>query len=58
MTKLTNVGGGTGWTGATTCVSGYTCTYSNPYYSQCLPGSNAGEFLKRLYKSRVGDEMN
>ena len=32
-------GGGTGWTGATTCVSGYTCTYSNPYYSQCLPGS-------------------
>ncbi|KAJ3506061.1 hypothetical protein NLJ89_g7083 [Agrocybe chaxingu] len=29
--------GGTNWTGATTCVSGYTCTYSNPYYSQCLP---------------------
>lgn len=21
-------GGGTGWTGATTCVSGYVCTYS------------------------------
>ncbi|KAI3401070.1 hypothetical protein diail_214 [Diaporthe ilicicola] len=33
--------GGTGWTGATTCVSGYTCTYSNQYYSQCLPGSAA-----------------
>ncbi|KAG8984087.1 hypothetical protein FRB90_005585 [Tulasnella sp. 427] len=33
--------GGTGWTGATTCVAGYTCTYSNPYYSQCLPGSNS-----------------
>ncbi|KAI0054167.1 carbohydrate-binding module family 1 protein [Auriscalpium vulgare] len=31
--------GGTGWSGATTCVSGYTCTYSNPYYSQCLPGT-------------------
>ncbi|KAH7098385.1 cellobiohydrolase [Auriculariales sp. MPI-PUGE-AT-0066] len=31
--------GGQGWTGATTCVSGYTCTYSNPYYSQCLPGT-------------------
>jgi len=31
--------GGTGWAGATTCVSGYTCTFSNPYYSQCLPGS-------------------
>ncbi|KAI9644061.1 hypothetical protein NHQ30_007413 [Ciborinia camelliae] len=32
-------GGGQEWTGATTCVSGYTCTYSNPYYSQCLPVS-------------------
>ncbi|KIJ49455.1 carbohydrate-binding module family 1 protein [Sphaerobolus stellatus SS14] len=31
--------GGIGWTGATTCVSGYTCTVSNPYYSQCLPGA-------------------
>ncbi|KAF9022237.1 carbohydrate-binding module family 1 protein [Hymenopellis radicata] len=31
--------GGTGWTGATTCVSGYTCTYSNAWYSQCLPGT-------------------
>ncbi|KAF9480067.1 Oligoxyloglucan reducing end-specific cellobiohydrolase [Pholiota conissans] len=29
--------GGTGWTGGTHCVSGYTCTYSNPYYSQCVP---------------------
>lgn len=29
--------GGTGYTGSTTCVSGYTCTYSNAYYSQCLP---------------------
>lgn len=33
--------GGQGWSGATTCVSGYTCTYSNQYYSQCLPGSAA-----------------
>ncbi|KAL9624960.1 MAG: hypothetical protein Q9160_001007 [Pyrenula sp. 1 TL-2023] len=31
--------GGTGWTGATTCVSGYTCQYSNAYYSQCVPGT-------------------
>ncbi|KAG0649236.1 hypothetical protein D0Z07_4285 [Hyphodiscus hymeniophilus] len=31
--------GGTGWTGAKTCISGYTCTFSNPYYSQCLPGA-------------------
>jgi cellulose 1,4-beta-cellobiosidase len=31
-----------GWGGPTTCVSGYTCTYSNPYYSQCLPGTGTG----------------
>jgi len=31
--------GGQSWTGATTCVAGYTCTVSNPYYSQCLPGA-------------------
>jgi cellulose 1,4-beta-cellobiosidase len=28
--------GGIGWTGPTACVSPYTCTVSNPYYSQCL----------------------
>ncbi|CAE6403024.1 hypothetical protein ACGC1H_001085 [Rhizoctonia solani] len=28
--------GGTGWTGATTCVSPYTCTVLNAFYSQCL----------------------
>ena len=27
---------GEGWTGSGTCVSGSTCTYSNPWYSQCL----------------------
>ncbi|KAH8113772.1 carbohydrate-binding module family 1 protein [Phellopilus nigrolimitatus] len=31
--------GGTGWTGATTCPSGWVCTYSNEYYSQCLQGT-------------------
>ncbi|KZS87207.1 cellulase-domain-containing protein [Sistotremastrum niveocremeum HHB9708] len=31
--------GGIGWSGATTCASGSVCTYSNPYYSQCLPGT-------------------
>jgi hypothetical protein len=31
--------GGTQWTGATTCVSGYTCVKQNDYYSQCQPGS-------------------
>ncbi|KAI1199254.1 glycoside hydrolase family 43 protein [Nemania serpens] len=28
--------GGISWTGATTCVTGACCTYSNEYYSQCL----------------------
>ncbi|KAG5718590.1 Xyloglucanase [Termitomyces sp. T112] len=27
--------GGVNWTGPTVCVAGYTCTYQNPYYSQC-----------------------
>ncbi|KAF7314754.1 Lipolytic enzyme [Mycena kentingensis (nom. inval.)] len=31
--------GGMGWTGPTTCVSGTTCVFSNPWYSQCLPGA-------------------
>jgi cellulose 1,4-beta-cellobiosidase len=29
--------GGVTWTGPTTCVSPYVCTYNNAYYSQCLP---------------------
>ncbi|KAJ3531527.1 hypothetical protein NMY22_g8114 [Coprinellus aureogranulatus] len=33
--------GGQGWTGATSCVSGYTCTKANDWYSQCLPGAAA-----------------
>ncbi|KZS87208.1 cellulase-domain-containing protein [Sistotremastrum niveocremeum HHB9708] len=32
--------GGIGWSGSTTCASGSVCTYSNPYYSQCLPGTS------------------
>ncbi|PKS07323.1 hypothetical protein jhhlp_005925 [Lomentospora prolificans] len=32
--------GGNGWSGPTTCVSGWTCTYQNDWYSQCLPGSS------------------
>jgi len=31
--------GGIGWTGATTCVSGYSCNEVNAYYFQCLPGA-------------------
>ncbi|KAF9036414.1 Oligoxyloglucan reducing end-specific cellobiohydrolase [Hymenopellis radicata] len=33
----TGTSGRIGWTGPTVCVSGYTCTYSNDYYSQCVP---------------------
>ncbi|KAH9923923.1 rhamnogalacturonase [Epithele typhae] len=29
--------GGVGYSGSTACVSGYKCTYSSEYYSQCLP---------------------
>lgn len=32
--------GGIGWAGAKTCVSGSTCIYSSPYYSQCLPSGS------------------
>ena len=35
-------GGGSGWTGATTCASGSCCTYSNAYYSQCIPCTGSG----------------
>lgn len=31
--------GGQGWTGATSCVSGYSCVSQNPYYAQCTPGT-------------------
>ncbi|KAF8585908.1 carbohydrate-binding module family 1 protein [Ramaria rubella] len=34
--------GGQNWSGASTCVSGYSCTFSNPYYSQCLPSTSGG----------------
>jgi hypothetical protein len=34
--------GGNGWTGPTTCQSGSTCTYSNDWYSQCIPGGPGG----------------
>ncbi|KAF6760345.1 hypothetical protein DFP72DRAFT_988554 [Ephemerocybe angulata] len=30
--------GGQGWSGPTTCVSGYSCTATNQWYSQCTPG--------------------
>ncbi|KIJ37692.1 glycoside hydrolase family 5 protein [Sphaerobolus stellatus SS14] len=38
--------GGQNWTGATTCASGSACVYSNPYYSQCLPGASTTTSVK------------
>ncbi|WYZ39864.1 hypothetical protein EsH8_IV_000205 [Colletotrichum jinshuiense] len=34
--------GGKGFTGQTTCVSGYTCVVQNEFYSQCVQGSGGG----------------
>ncbi|KAJ7110631.1 glycoside hydrolase superfamily [Mycena epipterygia] len=31
--------GGQGWAGPTTCATGSVCTFSNPFYSQCLPSA-------------------
>ncbi|KAI5777137.1 glycoside hydrolase superfamily [Geopyxis carbonaria] len=31
--------GGINWTGATTCISGYSCVVVNSYYYQCQPGT-------------------
>ncbi|KAF7800230.1 hypothetical protein EIP86_011477 [Pleurotus ostreatoroseus] len=31
--------GGIGWTGPTVCTSGWVCTETNEYYSQCLQGT-------------------
>ncbi|KAG8769692.1 hypothetical protein FRC20_003277 [Serendipita sp. 405] len=33
--------GGQGYSGETTCVAGWTCVYSNPWYSQCLQGASS-----------------
>lgn len=32
--------GGSGWTGATTCESGWQCVVNNSYYSQCVPATS------------------
>ncbi|EGX51798.1 hypothetical protein AOL_s00043g817 [Orbilia oligospora ATCC 24927] len=34
--------GGNGWTGPTSCVSGWCCQASNEWYSQCIQGSCGG----------------
>ena len=45
--------GGQGWAGTSTCPSGWTCTYSNPWYSQCLPrGSTSSTITSSTIASR------
>lgn len=39
LTTYILLGGGQGWSGGTTCQAGWTCVYSNPWYSQCLQSS-------------------
>ena len=36
---LTFIGGGTGYSGATNCGAGLTCSTVNPYYYQCVSGA-------------------
>lgn len=45
--------GGSGWAGATTCASGSCCTYSNAYYSQCLPCTGSGETSSSIASTSV-----
>src|SRR4051794_14248569 len=35
-------GGGSTWSGETTCVANACCTVSNQWYSQCIPCTGAG----------------
>ncbi|KAL1589534.1 hypothetical protein WHR41_01606 [Cladosporium halotolerans] len=43
--------GGISWGGATTCVSGYTCTKLNDHYFQCIPGSASTTTTSRTSSS-------
>ncbi|KAK3382747.1 putative cellulase precursor [Lasiosphaeria ovina] len=45
--------GGIGWNGDKTCISGYSCVYSNDWYSQCLPGAAAPTTLSTSTTSKV-----
>ncbi|KAH7351027.1 glycoside hydrolase family 5 protein [Rhexocercosporidium sp. MPI-PUGE-AT-0058] len=46
--------GGKDWTGATTCVSGYTCQYGNDFYSQCVPGTGSPTTMKTTTSTKPG----
>ncbi|KAK1573187.1 family 6 glycosyl hydrolase [Colletotrichum navitas] len=45
--------GGQGWTGPSCCAAGSVCTVSNPFYSQCLPGSAAPSSSSTVASSTV-----
>ncbi|KAF2497543.1 glycoside hydrolase [Lophium mytilinum] len=45
--------GGNGWSGGTTCVSGYYCRFSSDYYSQCVPGTGGHPFLQKTLVLRL-----
>jgi len=45
--------GGQGWTGPSCCAAGSVCTVSNPFYSQCLPGSAAPSSSSTVTSSTV-----
>lgn len=45
--------GGSGWTGSTSCVSGYQCTSQNPYYYQCVPGTASATSSSKTSSSTV-----
>ncbi|KAG8833418.1 hypothetical protein FRC18_003666 [Serendipita sp. 400] len=44
--------GGLYYTGETTCVAGYTCVYSNDWYSQCLPGTSSASSTRSSSSTR------
>ncbi|KAK3938741.1 glycoside hydrolase [Diplogelasinospora grovesii] len=45
--------GGIGYSGSTSCVSGYGCVYLNDYYSQCQPGAATSTTLKTSTTTRT-----
>nr|ACH91035.1 cellulase [Talaromyces funiculosus] len=43
--------GGQGWSGATSCAAGSTCSTLNPYYAQCIPGTATSTTLVKTTSS-------
>ncbi|KXG51480.1 Immunoglobulin E-set [Penicillium griseofulvum] len=45
--------GGSGYTGSTTCTSGFVCTSQNDWYSQCLPGTPTSSVTTAVTTSKA-----